>query len=213
MLAAAAARDALPLCCQPWNLNLRSSPSIRSPAMPFRQTPGGCPCPRAASSRPPPRAAAPLKQEHADRTVSGPPIGPRLAARHARVREFLQARRDRWRQIAAHFTRQIETLQAEGRALPASTRACGRNCWRGRGRQSGPLGGGHVPPLPDGDGRHPRLKARNAELQRQLLEPQAVRALAAPRRRDSGGDWATQKRRLLAEWLPTTSTKQMGSGG
>ena len=48
-----------------------------------------------------------------------------LQAQHARVREFLQAQRDRWRQIAARFTRQIETLQAEVHALQASNEGLG----------------------------------------------------------------------------------------
>ena len=45
------------------------------------------------------------------------------------------------------------------------------------------------------------LKTRNAELQRQLMEAQSAparRGAAAPPA-DSGGDWETQKRRLLAE--------------
>ena len=89
--------------------------------MPFWQTPGGRPCrgERAA-------AAAGRSHRHSWRT---PPeatdawtahFARALQAQHARVREFLQAQRDRWRQIAAHFTRQIETLQAEVHALQAT---------------------------------------------------------------------------------------------
>ena len=46
------------------------------------------------------------------------------------------------------------------------------------------------------------LKARNAELQRQLLEAQSAAGAsrrAAPAASDSGTDWEAQKRRLLAE--------------
>ena len=124
-----------------------------------------------------------------------------LQAQHARVREFLQAQRDRWRQIAAHFTRQIETLQAEVHALQATNEGLRAELLarpadgdRARGCR------GCLPPYLMAMDDIRDLKARNAELQRQLLEAQSAPARTGPRRlRTSGGNWETQKRRFLAE--------------
>ena len=125
-----------------------------------------------------------------------------LQAQHARVREFLQIQRDRWRQIAAHFTRQIETLQAEVRVLQGTN-----ECLRAE-LLTRPADGGPSEAAEDASRRYMLalddirdLKARNAELQRQLLEiqarpPQAGNAASAAA--DSGHDWAAQKRRFLA---------------
>ena len=125
-----------------------------------------------------------------------------LQAQHARVREFLQAQRDRWRQIAAHFTRQIETLQAEVHALQAT------NEGQRAELSARPAEGDRAEVAEDASRRYllamddiRDLKARNAELQRQLLEAQSAparRGAAAPAA-DSGTDWETQKRRMLAE--------------
>jgi hypothetical protein len=124
-----------------------------------------------------------------------------LQAQHARVREFLQVQRDRWRQIAAHFIRQIETLQAEVHALQATN----------EGQQAELL----AHPAEDQqaeaelaenasrryllamDDIHD-LKARNAELQRQLLESHSGPSRPAAASLDSGMDWEAQKRRCLA---------------
>jgi hypothetical protein len=125
-----------------------------------------------------------------------------LQAQHARVREFLQAQRDRWRQIAARFTRQIETLQAEVHALQATNEGLRAELL------ARPAEGEPMMDAEDASRRYLMamddirdLKARNAELQRQLLEVQAgaVRRDAAAPPLESGGDWETQKRRLLAE--------------
>jgi hypothetical protein len=124
-----------------------------------------------------------------------------LQAQHARVRKFLQAQRERWRQIAARFTRQIETLQAEVHALQATNEGL-------RAELLAPAADGNqAEAAADASRRYLMamddirgLKTRNAELQRQLLEAQS----APPRRGaappvDGGGDWETQKRRMLAE--------------
>ncbi len=125
-----------------------------------------------------------------------------LQAQHARVREFLQVQRDRWRQIANRFTRQIETLQAEVHALQAVN----------EGQQAEilarPVQSDRAEAAEDASRRYLMamddlrdLKARNAELQRQLLEAQSAggRRGAAASPADSGTDWETQKRRMLAE--------------
>ncbi len=124
-----------------------------------------------------------------------------LQAQHARVREFLQTQRDRWRQIAAHFTRQIETLQAEVHALQATNEGLRAELL------ASPTDGNRAEAAEDASRRYlmamddlRELKARNAELQRQLVEAQAAparRGAAAPTA--ESGNWETQKRRMLAE--------------
>ena len=126
-----------------------------------------------------------------------------LQAQHARVREFLQAQRDRWRQVAAHFTRQVETLQAEVLALQATNEGLRAELL------ARPVDGDRAEVAEDASRRYllamdeiRDVKARNAELQRQLLEVQSGssrRGAPSPLLSDSGGDWETQKRRLLAE--------------
>jgi hypothetical protein len=126
-----------------------------------------------------------------------------LQAQHARVREFLQAQRDRWQQIASHFTRQIESLQAEVHALQATNEGLRAELL------ARPAEGDQTELAADASRRYLMavddirdLKARNAELQRQLLEAQsapAQRGAAASAASDAGADWETQKRRLLAE--------------
>ena len=124
-----------------------------------------------------------------------------LQAQHARVREFLQVQRERWRQIAGQFTCQIEALQAEVHALQSSN-----ECLRAE-LLAHPAGDDRTESPEDASRRHllalddiRDLKARNAELQRQVLElqsgpPRRASAAAA----DTGTDWEAQKRRLLAE--------------
>ena len=168
----------------------------------------GAPLP-ASADLPPPAAAQP-----AALPAPGTPPEPTdawtahfaraLQVQHARVREFLQAQRDRWRQIAAHFTRQIESLQAEVHALQATSEGLRAELL------ACPTEGDRAEVAEDASRRYLMtmddirdLKARNAELQRQLLEIQAGSArqgAAGPPHADGGGDWETQKRRLLAEW-------------
>ena len=121
------------------------------------------------------------------------------------MREFLQAQRERWRQIAARFTRQIETLQAEVHALQATNEGLGAEL-TARPAEGDPAAVAEA--AEDASRRYLMamedirdLKARNAELQRQLMEVQSAPARrgAASPPAESGGDWETQKRRLLAE--------------
>ena len=203
--AAAAARDAVPWCCatvefQPSFISIDTFNCAAFPAdawatpLPVSSEPAAA-C-RADSAT----ALAASAPPH--RPTPGPPHFARaLQAQHARVREFLQAQRDRWRQIAAHFTRQIETLQAEVHALQATNEGLRAEL------SARPAEGDRAEAAEDASRRYLMamddirdLKARNAELQRQLLEAQSGPArpgAAAPA--DSGGDWETQKRRLLAE--------------
>ena len=124
-----------------------------------------------------------------------------LQAQHARVREFIQVQRDRWRQIAARFTRQIETLQAEVHALQATNEGL-RAELLARPAEDNP-----TELAEDASRRYLMaiddirdLKARNAELQRQLLEAQSQTTRRdAAAISDCGTDWEAQKRRFLAE--------------
>ena len=121
------------------------------------------------------------------------------------VREFLQNQRDRWRQIAARFTRQIESLQAEVQALQAT------NVGLGTELSARPAEGDQAAAAAAAEDASRRylmamddirdLKTRNAELQRQLLEAQTAQPRRGPAASpaESGGDWESQKRRLLAE--------------
>jgi len=127
-----------------------------------------------------------------------------LQDQHARVREFLQAQRDHWRQIAARFTRQIETLQAEVHALQATNAGLGAEL-SARPAASNPT---EVAEAAEEASRRylmaiediRDLKARNAELQRQLIEVQPAQARRGPSApSEDSADWETQKRRLLAE--------------
>ena len=132
-----------------------------------------------------------------------------LQAQHARVREFLQAQRDRWRQIAAHFTRQIETLQAEVHALQATSEGLRAELLarpaEGDRRRAAAEDASRRYLMAMDDIRD--LKARNAELQRQLLEVQsgparrgggALRTAAAIGRPRNAASWRN--------WSPTIST-------
>jgi hypothetical protein len=133
-----------------------------------------------------------------------------LQAQHARVREFLQAQRDRWRKISAHFTGRIETLEAEVRALQAANEGLEAELSApGHPRTRGSAAGDRTELSEDASRRNLTamddirdLKARNAELQRQLQEAQSAparRGAATSATAEVATDWETQKRRLLAE--------------
>jgi len=125
----------------------------------------------------------------------------KLQLQHARVREFLQSPGDRGLQIAADIARHIERLQAEIDALSAD------NALHRAQPAASPA---NFEAVDGGEkllNRHARvmdeireLNVRNSKLQRQL---QAARA--APRgggpspEPECGGDWESQKRRLLAD--------------
>ena len=129
-----------------------------------------------------------------------------LQAQHARVREFLQTQRDRWQQMAANFTRQIETLQAEVHALQAANQGLRAEL------VAHPAEGDQAAAIEAAEDASRRyllalddireLKARNAELQRQLLEIQPAASqggAAASAPADNVTGWEAQKRRILLE--------------
>ena len=171
------------------------------------------------NSLPPPDAA----DRQAALSTTSPPAEPpdgwtadfarTLQAQHARVREFLQAQRDRWRQMAGQFTRQIETLQAEVQALQASN-----ECLRAE-LLARPAEGDRTELAEDASRRYQMamddirdLKARNTELQRQLRESQSGSARRGAGRLRCGRRHRleTQKRRLLAE-LDSDDQQDAGS--
>ena len=138
-----------------------------------------------------------------------------LQSQHARIREFLESRSDRWRQIVARCERQIEQLQSELAELTAANhdlRDQAASSIRHEPRQESPESSqGYLSALEEID----ELKARNSELQRQLRE-----ASSAPRRSsqpalpaDTGSDWESQKRRLLAELESDDANEAQGGGG
>ena len=221
---------ALAWCCATVeSRTFRSSRSIRSPATAFpADAVGDALLPR--EQRPTPRSADPSTR-CSDWPTACPPMpgAPRrpaavrsatdawtahfaraLQAQHARVREFLQAQRDRWRQIAAHFTRQIETLQAEVHALQATNEGLRAELL------ARPAEGDRTEAAEDASRRYlmamddiRELKARNAELQRQLLEAQSAPARTGRARRRLRTAAAIGRRRNAAcwrNWSPTTST-------
>jgi hypothetical protein len=143
-------------------------------------------------------------------TVSGLPAEPTdawtahfaraLQAQHTRVREFLQAQRDRWRQAEAHFTRHIETLQGEVHALEAANEVLQQELSRQPAQSDLIDAAEELSPGDSPTADEVRdLKERNAQLQRQLLEFQTAtrRDRTAPPVA-SDANWEAQKRRFLA---------------
>jgi len=134
-----------------------------------------------------------------------------LQEQHARIREFLQARSDRWQEAAARCMRQIETLQAQVAALMAANENL---------REKADYAGNSESQA-ESDEASSRyalaideireLKAHNAELQQQLQTASSgPRRSSASAAADSGGDWESQKRRLLAE-LESEDGKDVGA--
>ena len=205
--AAAAARDALLWCCaivelQPpcISLDTLTCEAILADALgtPF---PVSNELPLPAATPPAALAAPGTPAETTDAWTAQ--FARALQIQHARVREFLQSQRDRWRQIAAHLARQIDTLQAEIHALQATSEGLRAELL------ARPAEGNQAELAEDASRRYllvlddiRDLKARNAELQRQLLQAQAAaarRGAAASAVLDSGSNWEAQKRRILAE--------------
>ena len=174
-LLAVTARDIAPACCatvefQPLSISIDAFLGDAFPADVWE-----CLCPRAASSRrpPPKRPCRRRRARHrTGRRLDGQ-FRPCLQVQHTRVREFLQAQRDRWRQIAARFTGQIETLQAEVRALQAVNEGLRAEIlsWSAEGdpAEAARCSRRYLTAMDD----IRDLKGRNAELQRQLLEIQS----------------------------------------
>ncbi|MGA2616576.1 MAG: hypothetical protein ABSF26_03140 [Thermoguttaceae bacterium] len=152
---------------------------------------GGASAPVAAVSPPPagedsavvatvPPAGAAEREQPADAPVAQQPAPPpdpcveqfrrSLRRQHDRVREFLEAQRERWQRIETELGRQIEGLQAELESLRGQT-------------LQGPAGA---------------RRDREVELQEQLLRlPSGLHAAACPAA-DAGKDWESEKRRILA---------------
>ena len=124
-----------------------------------------------------------------------------LQSQHVRIREFLESRGDRWRQVVARCERQIEQLQSEIAELTAvndDLRDQAASSIRHEPREESPESSQDYLAALD---EISELKARNSELQRQLREASSAprRSSQAPLPADTGGDWESQKRRLLAE--------------
>jgi hypothetical protein len=125
-----------------------------------------------------------------------------LQSQHARVREFLESRSNQWRQVVARCERQIEQLQSEIAELTAANEDLRDHAatvvrHEAREESSDEPSQDYQSALDEIN----ELKTRNSDLQRQLRE-----ANSAPRRSsqsapaaDTGSDWESQKRRLLAE--------------
>jgi hypothetical protein len=123
-----------------------------------------------------------------------------LALQHGRVREFLGAKRRRRREVEEQLLRQIERLMGEARTLRDSCAELERKLAERPAETTAPAG------EPDPEGLFRRyemalcdlreLKARNADLQKQLSQP----ASAPSQGRASGSvlNWETEKRRILA---------------
>ena len=169
------------LLADPWTGPLPAGGEVPSPA---------------AGQAAPPRGASP---EPADAWSDG--FTRTLQSQHVRVREFLFQQRDRWRRATAHFTRQAETLQAEVRALQAANEGLRAELLaRPAGENASAVAAAASQTCLAAMDEVRGLKARNAELQRQLLELRAAPAgAAAAAPRADSGPWEAQKRRFLAE--------------
>ncbi len=138
-----------------------------------------------------------------------------LQSQHARIREFLESRSDRWRQVVARCERQIKQLQSDVAELTAvndDLRDRAATAIRHEPREeSSESSQDYLSALDEIS----ELKTRNSELQRQLRE-----ANSAPRRSsqaslpsDTGSDWESQKRRLLAELESDDANEANAAGG
>ena len=125
-----------------------------------------------------------------------------LAAEQGRVRDFITERRQRWRQVELELVRQIEHLAGRIESLrqPGTASA---------GQQGGQPGEAAAPGgQPDPEGMFRRyemalcdlreLKARNAELQKNLAAVEVERSQASRPATRGVVDWETEKRRILA---------------
>jgi DNA repair exonuclease SbcCD ATPase subunit len=123
-----------------------------------------------------------------------------LALEHGRVREFLGAKRRRRREIEEQLLRQIERLTGEARTLHDSCAELERKLAERPAETARPAG------EPDPEGLYRRyemalcdlreLKARNADLQKQLTQLASWPSQTGM----PGGvlDWESEKRRILA---------------
>jgi hypothetical protein len=127
-----------------------------------------------------------------------------LATEQERVRDFFAARRQRWRQTELELVRRVEQLAAQlqeigQRGLAPANQAGGQPAGSGDAAdadgQSDPEGLLRRYEMALCDLRE--LKARHADLQKQLAEVEKDRAQPG---RPAGGvlDWESEKRRILA---------------
>ena len=122
-----------------------------------------------------------------------------LQEQHVRVRRFLDAHRQRWKEVESQLCRQIEELEAQ-RASLCSTCDQLRSELAQRGAEALANDAAASESAADetaAAGLHAKeiqqLKSRNAELQRQLAEVRST----APQSQEVL-DWESEKRRILA---------------
>jgi hypothetical protein len=123
-----------------------------------------------------------------------------LQEQHGRIRRFLQAHGERWRKMVAHFTRQIEKLQAAVADLTTDNDALREQAERAAEVESR----GDVREPPRGNLTElvePRGPSHgNADAQRPARPASYSSSRAGPSLpAGEGNDWESQKRRMLAE--------------
>ena len=126
-----------------------------------------------------------------------------LHVQHGRVREFLDKQRERWRHIESQLCRQIEQLTAEVETLrgtctqlqqePARQSPCDAEKGNEYSHEEG-VSRRYQMALED----IRDLKARNAELQRQLTQTHVARPGSNDFGAGSSLNWEAEKRRILA---------------
>jgi hypothetical protein len=118
-----------------------------------------------------------------------------LQEQHVRVRRFLEAHRQRWREAETQLCRQIEDLEGERSLLRATCdQLRGELAQRQAvGSPDGPSADGSAGSQQEAEKEIDDLKHRNSEYQRQLS---ALRAKAP--RGEEIHDWESEKRRILA---------------
>jgi hypothetical protein len=124
-----------------------------------------------------------------------------LQTQHARIREFLESRGDRWREIVARCERQIERLQSEIAELSAANDDLREQAASSIQREPGEEDSASSEQLDEARNEIRDLKTRNAELERQARDGNSGsrRSSQSASPADTGSDWESQKRRLLAE--------------
>lgn len=126
-----------------------------------------------------------------------------LHVQHGRVREFLDKQRERWRHIESQLCRRIEQLTAEVETLRSTCTQLQQEV-----AQRSPCDSEKSNEVSDAEGDSRRyqmaledirdLKARNAELQKQVTQPQVARPASNDFGASSSLNWEAEKRRILA---------------
>ena len=115
---------------------------------------------------------------------------------HGRVREFLERQRHRWCDVETRLCRQIEELEGEVLSLRGDCAALEHDMAQ-RAIAAGPEASSARYAAAMEDIR--ALKARNAELERQVSRQQTAAATAESPIHACIEDWESEKRRILAE--------------